>query len=442
MRDEWLQVLLRRAPLELLRDAVDITVVAYAIYRILLLVRGTRAAQVGQGLLLIAVVYAISQRLELITTFTLLDRSLTSFLVFVVVIFQADIRRALMRVGDRPFFLRWRKPVDAPAVEEVIAAAEGLAARHIGALFVFERDASVETDAGRGRFDHARRGAEGYFGGPTDLDPQRKQIFDTIEAPILKALRRIKPVRKGDLHTYFDLIPKLSNEVQGPIRKELSDILDQLSSVAIKEAMDSVKLSRLFRMRNLHKLARTNVQVVLNGVTTTPFTRQLSPFNVWLMYVMMTFPNVGYRQGRLAGTTTLANGKVKVAFKDGTSDTFDRVVTRYGPGRGEALIHPTTATEPNGYLLVSPEGLVSRGVTGQYVDLASDAIREARKRLKKRRSSRAIGHYIEKSLYVPMIEAPRRLLPTGEPRAPYDQAALVQLIKDGVRPRFSQFKPW
>lgn len=144
MRDEWLQVLLRRAPLELLRDAVDITVVAYAIYRILLLVRGTRAAQVGQGLLLIAVVYAISQRLELITTFTLLDRSLTSFLVFVVVIFQADIRRALMRVGDRPFFLRWRKPVDAPAVEEVIAAAEGLAARHIGALFVFERDASVD----------------------------------------------------------------------------------------------------------------------------------------------------------------------------------------------------------------------------------------------------------------------------------------------------------
>lgn len=49
-----------------------------------------------------------------------------------------------MRVGDRPFFLRWRKPVDAPAVEEVIAAAEGLAARHIGALFVFERDASVD----------------------------------------------------------------------------------------------------------------------------------------------------------------------------------------------------------------------------------------------------------------------------------------------------------
>jgi uncharacterized protein (TIGR00159 family) len=144
MHADWLRVILRRAPLELLRDVVDITVVAYAIYRILLLVRGTRAAQVGQGLLLIAVVYAISQRLELITTFTLLDRSLTSFLVFVVVIFQADIRRALMRVGDRPFFLRWRKPVDAPAVEEVIAAAEGLAQRRIGALFVFERDASVD----------------------------------------------------------------------------------------------------------------------------------------------------------------------------------------------------------------------------------------------------------------------------------------------------------
>ncbi len=144
MHAEWLRVIQGRAPLELLRDAVDILVVAYAIYRILLLVRGTRAAQVGQGLVLLAVVYAISQWLHLTTTFTLLDRSLTSFLVFVVVIFQADIRRALMRVGDRPFLSRWRKPVDAPAMEEVIAAAEDLAQRRVGALFVFEREASVD----------------------------------------------------------------------------------------------------------------------------------------------------------------------------------------------------------------------------------------------------------------------------------------------------------
>lgn len=141
---EWLRAIAARPPLELLRDAVDVLVVAYAVYRILLLVRGTRAAQVGQGLLLLAVVYAISQWLQLTTTFALLDRSLTSFLVFMVVIFQADIRRALMRVGDRPFLSRWRKPVDAPAMEEVIAAAEDLAQRRVGALFVFERDASVD----------------------------------------------------------------------------------------------------------------------------------------------------------------------------------------------------------------------------------------------------------------------------------------------------------
>lgn len=144
MHAEWLRALLRRSPLELLRDAVDILVVAYAIYRILLLVRGTRAAQVGQGLVLLAIVYAISQWLQLTTTFTLLDRSLTSFLVFMVVIFQADIRRALMRVGDRPFLSRWRKPSDAPAMQEVIDAAEDLAQRRVGALFVFERDASVD----------------------------------------------------------------------------------------------------------------------------------------------------------------------------------------------------------------------------------------------------------------------------------------------------------
>lgn len=143
MRDWFLPLFGPRPPLEFLRDFVDVVVVAWALYRLLLLLRGTRAMQVGFGLVLIALVYVASQRLGLTTTYTLLDRFLGSFLMLVVVIFQADIRRALMRVGHQPFFFRWRKSEDTGSIEEVIHATASLAQRNIGALIVFEREASL-----------------------------------------------------------------------------------------------------------------------------------------------------------------------------------------------------------------------------------------------------------------------------------------------------------
>lgn len=133
-----------RGLVEVLRDLVDIAVVAYAVYRMLLLFRGTRAMQVAQGLVLLALVYFASQRLGLATAYMLLDRFLASLLLVVVVIFQGDIRRALMRVGHRSFFFRWRKSDDTHAVEEVAHAAAQLAERRIGALMVFEREAALD----------------------------------------------------------------------------------------------------------------------------------------------------------------------------------------------------------------------------------------------------------------------------------------------------------
>ena len=102
------------------RDVVDILFVAYAVYRLLLFLRGTRALQVGQGLLLLALVYFAVERLGLVTAYTLLDRSIPSLLLVVVVIFQGDIRRALMRVGNQPFFFRWRRGEETGAVDELM----------------------------------------------------------------------------------------------------------------------------------------------------------------------------------------------------------------------------------------------------------------------------------------------------------------------------------
>lgn len=148
---DGLQSLFAMRPITaVLRDLVDIIVVAYAVYRLLLFLRGTRAVQVGQGMLLLGGVYLVAQRLGLVTTYTLLDRFLASFLLLVVVIFQGDIRRALMRVGNRPFLFRWRRGEESNAVEEVVQAATLLAQRGLGALVVFEREAALDDFVGQG----------------------------------------------------------------------------------------------------------------------------------------------------------------------------------------------------------------------------------------------------------------------------------------------------
>jgi diadenylate cyclase len=113
-------------------------------------VRGTRAMQIAVGLALVFVVHHLARRMMLVTLSTILDAMLGTIVVLVVVLFQNDIRRLLARVGARPFFRAAERRRDVHAVEEVVKAAGALAQKHVGALIVFERDASLEEFAQQG----------------------------------------------------------------------------------------------------------------------------------------------------------------------------------------------------------------------------------------------------------------------------------------------------
>src|SRR5579883_665434 len=94
------------------QDALDVLIVAYVIYRITLLIRGTRTMQMVVGLGILAIAFVVSQMLGLFTLNWLLNNFLGSLIVILVVIFQADIRRALTGVGapslDRKSVVRER----------------------------------------------------------------------------------------------------------------------------------------------------------------------------------------------------------------------------------------------------------------------------------------------------------------------------------------------
>ena len=125
-------------------DLADLLIVTYVVYRALLVLRGTRAMQMGTGLGVIFLVYVVAKWAGLVTLFNLLSSLLSSVILIVVVVFQNDIRRGLMRVGSRAFFAGMSRQQETKVIDEVVASATELARHRIGALICFEQDANLE----------------------------------------------------------------------------------------------------------------------------------------------------------------------------------------------------------------------------------------------------------------------------------------------------------
>ena len=125
------------------QDALDIAIIAFIVYRLILLMRGTRAMQMIIGLVVVLSVYVGSQMLGLFTLNWILDNFLSSIILVVIVIFQSDIRRALTQVGTTPLFGGADRFERGQAAEEITKAVVSMADKKIGALIVLEREVGL-----------------------------------------------------------------------------------------------------------------------------------------------------------------------------------------------------------------------------------------------------------------------------------------------------------
>ena len=126
-------------------DWVDIGLLTIVIYRVLILMRGTRAIQSLLGLGLVLILYLVSEWLELSTLHWVLDQAVVYVALALLILFQEDIRRALARAGGTFFARSSATRSDAHVLEEVNRAVFALAHRKIGALIVLERQGSLEA---------------------------------------------------------------------------------------------------------------------------------------------------------------------------------------------------------------------------------------------------------------------------------------------------------
>jgi diadenylate cyclase len=127
-------------------DVADILIVALLIYQALKLIRGTRAMQMAIGLAVVLLLLYASQHMPLQTVNTLIRGVLTYAVIAAIVLFQADIRRALSHLGSAPFFKYFaRSERVADTIEEIVTAADLLAKADVGAIIVFEREIGLRN---------------------------------------------------------------------------------------------------------------------------------------------------------------------------------------------------------------------------------------------------------------------------------------------------------
>jgi diadenylate cyclase len=126
-------------------DILDIVIVAFIFYKLFQLMRGTRAAQMFLGLIIIIAASFIAEWLHLDALNWIISSLKTVWVVAFVIVFQPELRRVLAQLGQNRFFRYFVRPEHLAVLDEVTRAARELSLRKIGALIVIGRQASLRN---------------------------------------------------------------------------------------------------------------------------------------------------------------------------------------------------------------------------------------------------------------------------------------------------------
>lgn len=128
-----------------LRAAIDILLIAFLIYYLLKLLRGTRAMQMLVAVVLLMAFYEAARWAQFEMVEWLLDTLLPYVAIALIVLFQPEIRRALDRFGRNLTFSRFSSSTPVSSFDDVVLAAGYFSQNRIGALITFEREVGLRT---------------------------------------------------------------------------------------------------------------------------------------------------------------------------------------------------------------------------------------------------------------------------------------------------------
>lgn len=139
-------------------DILDILIVAYLIYKIIFWIKETRAWTLFKGIIVIFAFTAVAVLLQLNTILWIMQNTISVGIIAVIVVFQPEMRKALEQLGKGTIFTSFFKfdtakdldKADAKTIDEILKAAEKMAAVKTGALMLIEQNVPLG--------DHERTG--------------------------------------------------------------------------------------------------------------------------------------------------------------------------------------------------------------------------------------------------------------------------------------------
>ncbi len=214
------------------QDVVDMLIIAFVVYQLGLMIRGTRAVPMIIGLVILAAVYQGAQYFELYTVNWILDSIGNVLLIIVVVVFQADIRRMLTQFGTGPLFSGLPRVAHGQVIEELTRAAVTLASRRIGALIVLAREVGLNE----------------YMEGGTRLDAQvTKELIQSIFIPSSPLHDGALVIQHGRIVTAGCFLPLTTNphvsKTLGTRHRAAIGLTEETDAVVIVVSEEEGKIS-------------------------------------------------------------------------------------------------------------------------------------------------------------------------------------------------------
>ena len=273
-----------------------------------------------------------------------------------------------------------------------------------------------------------------------------KPIFQAIEnalKPHLSKAFSSRKLRQLDWNTREAFLLTLDIGSQLAIREEVMPLVDYWISRNIAQFVRKLPAGSLLKLRKLHEMGRPGVVVTLNGTMPTPYTRQMSSYNIWLARILTTFSNVRYRQGKITKVEAEKSGSFKVTYEDTTEEKYDRVVTRYGPApsSGRKLstkIHP--APHRGNWLLTEVSYLVptERENIWHRVAPATDDVARKLQTVLRRRGSDLVRP-VNKMVYkFHLLSGPSAVANVDKAWDANPQAWLESKLRSGIRPSYEE----
>lgn len=139
--------------LNIAKVIVDIALVWYVLYKLIMLIRGTKAIQLLKGIIVVLAVRMASLILDLETLKWLTDQAILWGFLAIIILFQPELRRALEQLGRGSLFQRTNKSEEdllEETIDAIIKSCDYMAKRRIGAIITIERETGIDDYAETG----------------------------------------------------------------------------------------------------------------------------------------------------------------------------------------------------------------------------------------------------------------------------------------------------